>query len=81
MFRPLSKIALLPASLTAALDNGNAAKKPFRDVVLGHGGAWFLQYTDGSFEFDFAGRYQELTQILCSGITDIQAGAYSYFAV
>ncbi|KAK0624047.1 hypothetical protein B0T14DRAFT_517461 [Immersiella caudata] len=72
VYLPPSKTTPLPASLTATLDNEKRLKKPVRDVVLGHGGAWFLQYTDGTYKFDFAGRYQELEQILQSDVPDIQ---------
>lgn len=65
-----SNTAPLSASLITALDN--AAKKPVRDLVLGSGDGWFLQYTDGTYEFDFGGQYQQLTQILQGGITGIQ---------
>jgi len=74
-----SEIAPPTASLTALLDN--TAKEPVKDVVLGHGGSWFLQYTDGTYKFDLAGRYQELSQILQSGVTNIQVGACRLAAV
>jgi len=62
----------LPASLAAALDIAADSKKPIRDVVLGQGGAWFLQYANGNYGYDLAGRYTELLRILEAGVGDIQ---------
>jgi len=39
------------------------------------GGAWFLQYTDSTYEFDFEGRYRELAQIFDTGIADVEVSA------
>jgi hypothetical protein len=41
------------------------------EATLGYKGAWWVQFEDGSCEWDFAGGYAELGEVFRNGVVDI----------
>jgi hypothetical protein len=40
------------------------------EAALGHGGAWWIRFENGTDSWDFAGGYKELEQLLRGGDVD-----------
>ena len=55
----------LPLSLVAAIQRKD--RQPIKEACLGYGGAWWFQYADGTCDWDFAGCYHELNELLSKG--------------
>lgn len=58
----------LPPNLVAALRRKEL--QPIKEASLGYGGAWWLQYADGTCDWDFAGCYHELNELLSTSKLD-----------